>query len=514
MSIKTTSLKNIPRTENIIWLTLFVGVIIITAFIQTLELYVSLALLGSLVLLPIGIILWLHPKWLLWITLILIPFHALITLILVGTLRVPSIIPRLFITWKEVILVAIVCYIGLKLLQTGKLPFKFGLLDSLILVFFTFSFIYILVPSELANLEVKLRGLKVDIFFFLAYFAARSLSWTRRDVKFTLILLFGTGVLAAIAAIGERFLLPGDFLLRMGYSLFAVFQGFDLTDQRFFFTPNSLPASFYGWIGNYLVQRAGSIYVSPLGYAFASLLFISLAYSFFLNAKSFRYKMLFGSLMLLFLLGIALSYTRSALVCLFFSLFISTLWLFRPASRFVLVMILAVLLMLGLLILFIPSNSPINYLFGDSSTQSHIEGWKNSFEVLINYPFGLGLGTAGSVAQKFLGDKGVSNESWYFQLATEMGIPMMLLFSGIVVYWLAICLRIAQGSQDYLTKSFAWGLFTSGVGFSLNGLVLHVWLEPHIALTYWVLVGILHRYAHQIMFAPTGDRIQNYARSR
>jgi hypothetical protein len=487
----------VRQKETIIWLVLLLGLIAVTALLQTLHSAVGLAIVAGLALLPLAVVLWLHPKWLLWGMIAFVPFHALTVLILVGTLQVPWIIPRLFVAWKEVLLAAIVLYLVLRMLQTGKLPFKVGSLDVLILAFFSLSLIYVMAPSELADLGTKLRGFKVDVFFFLAYFAARSVNWSRRDVKLTVTLLFGLGVLAALVAIAERFLLPGDFLLRIGYSDFAVFQGYDLNDKRFFWSPSHLAASFYGWIGGHLIHRSGSFYISTLGYAFASLLFVSLAYSFFLNAKSRSRKMIFGSLTLLFILGIALSYTRSALASLFFSLFVLTLWLFRPASRLMLVTALALLLALSALFLAIPADSPLDYLFGDMSTKFHIRGWVESFEIMASSPLGRGLGTAGSVSHKFLRDKGVSNESWYFQIATEMGILMMLLFVGIVAYWLASCLRIARRSQDPLIKPFAWGLFGGGVGLSLNGLFLHVWLEPHVALTCWILAGILVQHTFQ-----------------
>ncbi len=502
MSVKVGLSTITNRKETIIWLVLLVGLIAITILLQALDSAIGLAVVAGLALLPAAIFLWLHPKWLLLGTIAFVPLHALVTLILVGALQVPWIIPRLFVAWKEMLLAAIILYFVLRMLHTGQLPFKIGVLDGLILAFFGLSLIYVIAPSELADLEIKLRGFKVDAFFFLAYFAARSVNWSRRDVVFTLKLVFGIGALAALVAIMERFLLRGGFLLTIGYSKFAVFQGYDLNDKTIFWSPASLPASFYGWIGSRLVHRSGSFYISTLGYAFASLLFVSMAYSFFLNAKSRPLRLVFGSLTMVFLLGIALSYTRSALASLSFSLFVLTLWLFRPTSRLILITALALLFALGLLFLVIPSDSPVSYLFGDMSTQAHINGWVKSFEVMSSQPLGQGLGTAGSVAHKFLEDKGVSNESWYFQIATEMGILMMLLFVGGVLYWLALCFQIAQRDQDPLIKSFAWGLFGAGLGLSLNGLFLHVWLEPHVALTYWILAGVLLQHASQQYPSP------------
>jgi hypothetical protein len=494
MITETSPAEHANLKETIAWFALLLSVIAATVLIQVLnDIVVSIAIVIGLALLPVAVLLWLRPKWLVWGVIALIPFHALITLILVGTLRVPTIIPRLFITWKEVVLAAIASYVGLRTLQAGKLPFRIGWLDALIIAYFTIGLLYVMAPSDLANLEVKFRGFKVDAFFFLAYFVARSIVWSRREIRITLALIFSLGALAALTAIVERFVLPANFLLRIGYTNFAVFQGYDLNDRTFFWTPYSLPASFYGWLGGHLVNRAGSFYVSPLGYAFASLLFVSSAYSFFLNAKSHSRKMMFGVLTLLLILGAALSYTRSTLASLFFCLFLLTLWLFRPASRLLLATTLALLLALSMVFLVIPSNSSISYLFGDKSTQAHIRGWMDSFEVMTSQPLGQGLGTAGSVAHTFLKGKGVSNESWYFQIATEMGILAMLLFVGIILYWLALCLRIARHSQDSLIKPFAWGLFGAGVGLTLNGLVLHVWLEPHVALTYWILAGMLYR---------------------
>src|SRR5262249_36609748 len=57
----------------------------------------------------------------------------------------------------------------------------------------------------------------------------------------------------------------------------------------------------------------------------------------------------------------------------------------------------------------------------EGSTQGHLTGLSTSLALVRAEPFGRGLGTAGQIAQRFAPIEGVTNESWYFQIATEMG---------------------------------------------------------------------------------------------
>jgi formate/nitrite transporter FocA (FNT family) len=90
---------------------------------------------------------------------------------------------------------------------------------------------------------------------------------------------------------------------------------------------------------------------------------------------------------------------------------------------------------------------------------------------------------------------GVVNESWYFQLATEIGVFGALLFITSLV------LATAGAFRGYLTVHNLWlrvlTLTTggAGVGFLFVGAVLHVWDVALLSSTVWLLAGISVRAA-------------------
>jgi len=138
------------------------------------------------------------------------------------------------------------------------------------------------------------------------------------------------------------------------------------------------------------------------------------------------------------------------------------------------------------LIFYYQGGREIKDLFTHGSSQiEHFSSIKNSlFEIknrLISEPlkffFGSGLGTAGPAVLKY--GNGFISESWYLQIALEMGIIGLLL-------WLYLIFDILKKLIKIKETALVLGL----IAVSICALFLHTWADnPAVAVTIFVLIG-------------------------
>jgi hypothetical protein len=119
------------------------------------------------------------------------------------------------------------------------------------------------------------------------------------------------------------------------------------------------------------------------------------------------------------------------------------------------------------------------------SNAEHVTSLKTGLSHLINQPFGGGIGSTGSAS---LYDKSSSNdiiiENAYFFIAHESGIIGLLIFVTLFVMTLRSLYRRRS-------NWIALGLFGSGIGLALIGLLLPVWTDDTVAIIWWGLAGAL-----------------------
>ena len=131
--------------------------------------------------------------------------------------------------------------------------------------------------------------------------------------------------------------------------------------------------------------------------------------------------------------------------------------------------------------------------FDDESSIQHQEDLKLSLVAIREYPFGRGLGTAGNIGQQQLGGEGLTNESWYLQLGTEMGVWTMVLYfalvaaAGLFAAWQYIKVR------DYWLRVLCLTVAATCGGMLVLGNFLHSWENTAQAMAIWLLVGIVWR---------------------
>jgi len=185
------------------------------------------------------------------------------------------------------------------------------------------------------------------------------------------------------------------------------------------------------------------------------------------------------------------SYSRSAMIATAVSIaIVLVVTTFKKLSTkmWVFIGILAVILGCGLFMIrdsaFISNVILHENPNGGSSINSN-EGHANSlidgFDQLIRQPLGAGVGSTGSAS--IIGGNSEIIENQYLFIAHEVGWLGLAIFLFIFV---SIMIRLWKLRDDWL----ALGVFASGIGLAIIGILLPVWVDDTVAIIWWGLAGL------------------------
>lgn len=426
---------------------------------------------------------------------LLLPFHSLVLLLLIGTLKIPFIVGQIFQVWKEVLLLLLLV---LPLLHTrGVIRYRIRTLDYLMLAFIGLHALYVFLPSEYNSLSNIIYGIRNNCIFIIAYFVGRIIRIESSQALFLTNILIGVSVIGSIIAITEIFLLPPNILELLGFTRYAKeFIGMQLpTETRF----NNLPVQFYSefnisgqWI---MLRRAGTIYLNPVIFSFVQLIAIPIMASLWLsryrtNAKAFS--------IIVATVAIVLGITRSALLGLFIAgvtLALPTLIQIKISRGFLKIFITSFTIVLAISLFFRLDQLLLNTIqLQDSSSIGHYRAFFENIALTVNQPWGYGIGVVGTAAHRSSTGVTGGGESWYFQMVLQMGILGGLLSVLIIWYMLRELWKAYQQLEGPL-KAVALGLFASGVGFAVASNFLHTWDYLQVAIPYWMLAGVVLQQA-------------------
>jgi hypothetical protein len=116
-----------------------------------------------------------------------------------------------------------------------------------------------------------------------------------------------------------------------------------------------------------------------------------------------------------------------------------------------------------------------------SSNDGHVDSVVAATDKIAEQPLGAGIGSTGSAS--LYGDKPFIIENQYLFIAHEAGWLGLILFLAIFV---CIMMRLWRSRQDWL----ALGVFASGIGLALIGLLQPVWVDDTVSIVWWGLAAI------------------------
>lgn len=412
-------------------------------------------------------------KFIYWATLTLLavmPFHAFIVVLAGSSL---SIFPA-FNIWKEVLLTVMGVAVIEILLKDRDLARKLWSKNwnKAAVIYIVLHLIYAAFSDN--SLVVTLSALKTNLSFIVFFLIAQLAYIKQKNDDYQLNLLekaiIYPALVVGVVAILQLFIPPG-WIEILGYSESTIEPFIPIKDS-------SIPRAFSTTSGP---NQLASYLLLPLAFVIWR----------WLKTRSVNW------LYLALVLGVALiaSFSRSGWLA---ATLISAILLYRYvdkqwlkkliiASPLFLIVILAPLLYLA------PQVRIINnlVLHGDhditheslleGSTAGHIRAFAGSLDDITEDPLGMGLAEAGPVS--ILTGKPFITESYYLQIALEVGI------TGIAIFlWLlyAIGRKLYELSNN---DPLGMALFTSLIGLTVTNLVLHVWADSTTSLVWWGAAG-------------------------
>jgi len=333
-----------------------------------------------------------------------------------------------------------------------------------------------LIPLFFTGGEATLAGLLINLrfllFFVLVYLAlALYPQYTRLFIK-----VFVAGALVVLVfAILQLTILPNDFLKYLGYNQTTIMPYLTVDQNVSFIRINSTLRG-----------------PNPLG-AYAVIVLVLLL-AFWLKAKrkiTKREQFVVAILGVGGVLALWASYSRSAVLGFVVAVvLVLAATVGKKVSKTVWVILAVVALAIGgSLVAFkdtafvtnvILHENPIegnNVNSNDGHANSLVDGTKR----VIQQPLGGGIGSTGSAS--LLTKSPLIIENQYLFVAHETGWLGLGLF--IAISWLLLS-KLWRGRKDW----FVLGVFASGVALAFIGVLLPVWVDETVAITWWGLAAI------------------------
>jgi hypothetical protein len=242
------------------------------------------------------------------------------------------------------------------------------------------------------------------------------------------------------------------------------------------------------------LARASSLLLGDLALAVFQVFAVSVAAALCFEARTTARTVVWGCFLVVMLGTLTLTVTRSAIVVVI-PILVATALLSKAWHR--LAGVLALCAVVGSIALLASGlgASELKALTNpeEGSIQGHIRAAEQSVSTIRSAPLGIGLGTAGTIGQRFQGSFAITNENWYFQLSTEMGVAAGLLYLVIVVVATGVSIANLGRVRDPSVRRIVLVVSGAGVGLLLMGLFLHAWEDSVLSMFFWLLAGIAVR---------------------
>lgn len=410
--------------------------------------------------------------WLLLIIWGLIVLHAPLTVWLVSQGA-----PVYVKAWKEILMLVAAILLLIHVLKLKKLALFTR--DPLIWAAGTYGLINLIMAVSIpTTLAAALAGLAINLryvlYFVLVYVFVRLYPEYRRS--FLKIGITGIAIVIGFAVL--QLALPHDVLKYLGYSQDTIAP---------YLTVDENP--------NYIRENSTLRGPNPLGAYAGSVIILTLAYLISKWKVLRRDNQQWVGIGVIVASTIALwvSYSRSALLATVVGVILVLVMSFgRRLSRKQLLTLAVGTLVLACLGWAIRDTSFVhNVILHDNPTTGanvdsnggHLSSLQDGWNRMVAQPFGAGIGSTGSAS--LLSDSSLIIENQYLMIAHEVG------WYGLAAFlWLYYLVMVELWRRRHASW-WAVGVWASGVGLALIGLVLPVWVDDTVSILWWGLAALV-----------------------
>ena len=352
----------------------------------------------------------------------LLPLHAVTIAYLFGGLAWPAGLVRAVAAWKEALVVTLLACVLLRALRGRGEAHGVQWLDLAVAGLAALAGVY-LVGAEWwfdydLPIAAQLYGWRDAVFASLLYFVGRATPAVAEDPR-VLRTLFAVGVVtSAIAVVEWLFVTPGMLVVLGAARYVQEFLGATPITRGNLY---GLPDNYWTTIGNHVVQRAGSTYLSSQGLAIPFLIILPAA-TLWLPAGTTRRRVLVWAGYALLWAGLFLTVTRMTIVVCA----LQTLVIVAAQRRWGIALTFAFAAVLGAVatLVLIPDLRTFVWetvTLQSGSSHSHLADWSAGLANVPAHPLGAGLGSADFVAARF-GVTALAADNQYLKYAVELGV--------------------------------------------------------------------------------------------
>ena len=380
-------------------------------------------------------------------------------------------------SWKEILMGVALALVGVIIWRERRSDI---LKEPLMVGLQIYAGLHVLsAPIFRVGVGATLAGIMIDLryvlFFTLVYLAVRLFPQFRRP--FIRIGIIGA-LIVVVFALLQVFILPADILKYLGYN-----------------THNIAPYLTVDQNHQYIRINSTLRGPNPLG-AYAVIVLASLgAWLVGKRPKIARKQALTVAVLLLGgIVALWASYSRSALIAALAAVIVivSATVLPKLSRRAWILTGVVVFAIVGGLIASSKTSVVSNVLLHENpaggsgstvnSNEGHLSSLKDGMLMLIHQPFGSGVGSTGSASLMTKAPLIIENQ--YLFVAHEVGWLGLILF---LMIFIGVMNRLWQRRGNWL----ALGVFASGIGLAIIGLLLPVWVDDTVSIVWWGLAAFI-----------------------
>jgi len=374
-------------------------------------------------------------------------------------------------SWKEILL-----FIGLIsaliLIFKFKKPIPEKSLINLIAIFCLLHIVMICFSYQ--GLFATIAGLMIDlryvVYFSLVLFViSLDASFNQKFVKYGLI---GAGIVTIFALL-QVFVLPNDFLKIFGYSKETIMPYLTVDQNENYVRINSTLRG-PNPLGAYVI-----IVITALGAWLAD------------NHRKLKTKqsLILSLIMIGSLVALWYSYSRSALLAAMVAVTFLALNRFTFSKKH-LSIFGALVLLIGSMIFLMRDTNFVSQIFlhdnkavvdSLNSNEDHAESLVYGWNKMLANPLGAGVGSTGSASIHT--EQSLVIENQYLFVAHETGWLGLVIF--VLIVWI-IFSKLWKLQKNW----FSISVLASGIGLSLIGFFLPVWVDDTVAIIWWGMAAI------------------------
>lgn len=440
------------------------------------------------------------PTWLsrtlftgLAVVFVLLPFHAFISTwggAAIGPLWLWKSWKELLLTGLFVLLLAWLVSAPARMRELFRKP-HVVVLSAYVLLTFIMAAVFADqngADATAAGLAMNLRYLLAAVLVYAVFrYSNMSKVWLKRASWF----LIGVGTIVAIIGIIQVLLLPSDFLVRYGYDTESTIAPATFIDDN----PELLRA--------FATLRGpndfGAFLIIPIllviAYAKRLPIWVSVCSLFFMSW------------------ALILSSSRSAWLGLLAAVGVYIgIYARRRFSRKHLAASIGAVIVAGSVGLYAAINVPVLRMavfhsspgdpsLTEGSTDNHLNASVDGVNRVLENPLGCGPGCAGPAS--YYGNNALISENYFVQIGEEVGLVGL----GLFVLLLVMVVRELLRSAKYLL--LARVLVAALVGYIVIGMLLHVWVDDPLSITWWMLVGAVLGYNERQQWKKSKNNLRS-----